>query len=385
LIPFDTQPRTRLVFGPGVLAQLGTLAVETGARRALVVTDPGLVRAGHAPRAVGYLSTAGLEVAAFDQVRENPTPLDVDPCVAALRAHRADLVVALGGGSAIDTAKAANLLDTNGGQMRDYRGVGRARQPLLPLLAIPTTAGTGSECQSAALIADEVTHQKTACLDPQMAPRLALLDPELTLSLPAGVTAATGIDALSHALESAVTRRRNPIAWIYAREAFRLCAGALPAVLLRPEDLAARGRMLLGAALAGLAIENSMLGAAHAAANPLTARHGMVHGLAVGRMLPHVVRFNAADPSTAATYAQLAVEAGWARPGAAPAAAADALAANLVSLLKAAGIPPPLGACGLTPDQLPALAAEAAAQWTAAFNPRPVDAAGFLALYQNAL
>ena len=146
-------------------------------------------------------------------------------------------------------------------------GVGKATKPMLPLIAIPTTAGTGSECQSAALIADAVTHQKMACLDPKAAARIALLDPELTLSLPQAITAASGVDALAHALESAVTRKRNPVSDLFSQDAFVRCLPALAAVLSEPADLGARGQMLLGAAHAGVAIENSMLGAAHSAAN----------------------------------------------------------------------------------------------------------------------
>src|SRR5262249_55471334 len=152
--------------------------------RVLLVTDPGLVKAGHARRLQELLERCGLSTILFDQVRENPTTRDVDACLAVARGDDVDLLVALGGGSAMDTAKGCNFLLTNGGQVRDYWGVGKATKPMLPLLAIPTTAGTGSECQSAALIADEQTHQKMACLDPKAAPRIALLDPALTLSQP---------------------------------------------------------------------------------------------------------------------------------------------------------------------------------------------------------
>src|SRR6266436_162906 len=292
---FDYQPRTRIVFGVNAVDRAGTLASEIGAKKVLLVTDPGIVAAGHATRAREVLESAGLEVTFYDKARENPTTECVDSCVAVAKAASIDTIVGLGGGSAMDTAKGCNFLLTNGGRVQDYRGVGKATKPMLPLIAIPTTAGTGSECQSAALIVDEETHQKMACLDPKAAARIAILDPTLTLSQPPRVTACTGIDALAHALETAVTRKRNPLSAMFSREAFRLCVKALPEILLHPNDLEARGRMLLGAALAGMAIENSMLGAAHAAANPLTAHYGIVHGQAVGMMLPHVIRFNAED------------------------------------------------------------------------------------------
>jgi alcohol dehydrogenase len=256
---------------------------------------------------------------------------------------------------------------------------------MLPLLAIPTTGGTGSECQSFALITDEQTHQKMACGDPKAAARIALLDPALTLSQPARVTACSGIDALAHALETLVTKSRTPLSLIFSREAFRLAIGGLPRVLASPADVEARGWMLLGAAWAGTAIENSMLGAAHALANPLTAHFGVTHGLAVGMMLPHVVRFNAREPVVARAYTEVACAAQLALPSEAPEAAAEHLAKRLESLLELAGLPRTLEHCGTKPDDIPRLAEEAARQWTAQFNPRPVTTSDFQQLYTAAL
>src|ERR1041384_6121566 len=253
---FDSQPRTRLVFGVNCSKRIGELARELGARRVLVVTDPGIVTAGHAHRVEHALQAAGLGVVIYDQVRENPTTRDVDLCAAVARQAGIDTLVGLGGGSSMDTAKGCNFILTNGGRMHDYWGVDKARHPMLPFIAIPTTAGTGSECQSAALIADEQTHQKMACLDAKVAARIALLDPALTLSHPPRVTAGTGIDAVAHAVETAVTRARNALSLMYSHEAFKLCVPALPRVMQHPRDLEARGQMLLGAAFAGMAIEN---------------------------------------------------------------------------------------------------------------------------------
>lgn len=384
LISFDHQPRTRLVFGNGAVLRLGELAQALTGGRVLLVTDPGVVRAGHADRAAEALRAANLTVFMFAETRENPTTLDVARCLEAARTHRVDLLVGLGGGSAIDTAKGCNFLLTNGGEIRDYWGVGKASKPMLPLIAVPTTAGTGSECQSAALIADEQTHQKMACLDPKAAPRIAVLDPELTLSLPARVTAVTGIDAVAHALESAVTTRRSPLSSLFAREAFRLCAGGLPLVVQNPGNLEARGRMLLGAAWAGEAIENSMLGAAHAAANPLTAHAGIAHGHAVGLMLPHVVRFNGSLPEIRRLYAELALAATLSRTGDPEEAATSVVAGWIESMLDLASLPRSLAGSGLARDALPALAEQAARQWTAGFNPRPITARDFQALYELA-
>ncbi len=385
LPPFDHQPRTRLVFGVNSVGHAGELARELGARNVLLVTDPGIVAAGHVERVRRLLLAANLEVVLFDQVRENPTTRCVDECVAVARSGQIDAIIGLGGGSAMDTAKGCNFLFTNGGRMQNYCGVGKAAKPMLPLIAIPTTAGTGSECQSFALISDEQTHQKMACGDPKAAARIAILDPVLTLSQPARVTAATAIDAIAHAVETAVTRKRNALSLMYSHEAFKLCVTSLPQVLSRPNDLAARGRLLLGAAFAGTAIENSMLGAAHSAANPLTAHYGIVHGQAVGMMLPSVVRFNAQDPAARQAYAELAsaLEIACVSEGLDQAVAA--LVARLEALLNAAQMPRSLAECGVERSVIPTLAEEAALQWTAGFNPRSITAPDFVALYEAAM
>ncbi len=385
-VPFDKTPRTRLVFGNGVLSRLGELAREAGGMKVLLVTDPGIAAAGHADRAQESLQKAGLTVTVYDGVRENPTTADIAKCLAVARGAQVDLIVGLGGGSSMDTAKGTNFLFTNGGEMRDYWGVGKATRPMLPLIAVPTTAGTGSECQSAALIADEVTHQKMACLDPKAAAKVALLDPELTVSQPLRVTAVTGTDAIAHAVETAVTTKRNAVSVMYSHEAFKRLVAAFPRVLAEPTDLAARGEMLLGAAFAGTAIENSMLGAAHACANPLTAHFDVVHGAAVGLMLPHVIRFNAGgDEATRRAYAELASAPELACVSEGLDQAVEALVARLEALLNLAGIPRSLVEAGADPDLIPVLSNEAAKQWTANFNPRPLRREDFAALYQAAV
>lgn len=377
-LAFDYSPRTRVICGNGCVARAGEVVRALPARRVLLVTDPGVAAAGHADRLTEILRAADLEVMRFDEVRPNPTTRCVDACVAKARAGHIEALVALGGGSAMDTAKGANFLLTNGGRMQDYWGVGRATRPMLPLVAIPTTAGTGSEMQCAALIADEQTHQKMACLDPKAAARVALLDPELTLSQPERVTACTGLDAIAHAVETRVTRPRNAISILYSREAFRLAAQAFSQVLQQPQDVVARGAMLLAAAFAGTAIENSMLGAAHSAANPLTAHFDLPHGHAVAVMLPHVVRWNAQDSAANDAYGELA------RLGAVGNQAED-LAAALECWRQRAGLACLAKACPQAGECLDVLAAEAARQWTAQFNPRPVTREDFVILYRDAL
>jgi alcohol dehydrogenase len=385
LSPFDYRPRTRVVFGPNSSERVGELAKELGARQVLLVTDRGIVAAGHAGRVRELLEQEGIAVACFNRVQENPDTQCVEACVAVARQAAVDTIVGLGGGSSMDTAKGCNFILSNGGQMRDYRGIGKAQRAMLPLIAIPTTGGTGSECQSFALITDERTHQKMACGDPKAAARIAILDPTLTVSQPPRVTACTGVDAIAHAVETAVTKVRSPLSLVFSREAFRLTMAGLPRVLANPGDLEARGWMLLGAAWAGTAIENSMLGAAHSAANPLTAHYGLVHGQAVGLMLPHIVRFNAHDSVIATAYGELARSVGMASLGEDPGSAAGLLADQLESLLGKAGLSRRLQDFGIEQRDVPGLAAEAASQWTVQFNPRPVTAAEFETFYTAAL
>jgi len=322
------------------------------------------------------LQAAGVSAEVFGSTHENPTTEDVGACVAAAQRADPDLIVAVGGGSALDTAKGANFILTSGGAMADYWGVGKATAPMLPFIAVPTTHGTGSETQSFALVADADTHRKMACGAAKALPKIALLDPALTLTQPARVAACTSIDAITHAVESFVCTKRNDVSMAYALESFRLTLPALRAVVADPTDLEARGDLMLGAAYAGLAIENSMLGAAHACANPLTAQFGITHGHAVGLMLPHVVEHNAADPATAALYRELAGVAGLADVG--------ALVTALRDNLTRTGLPPHPQDAGADPAAIPALAADAATQWTGTFNPTPITEAGFADLYRRA-
>ena len=385
LSAFDVQPRIRLVFGEGKINELGDIIRELGGTRILIVTDPGIVAAGHFDLALKILEEAGLKVFVFDQVHENPTTADVAACVEVARSNQIDLLVGLGGGSSMDTAKGCNFILTNGGQMQDYWGIGKASQPMLPMVAVPTTSGTGSECQSFALIADESSHQKMACGDPKAAAKVSILDPALTLSQPRRVTACTGMDALTHALETAVTRKRTLYSWMHALEAFKLLLPNLPVVLNNPGDLVARGKMQLGAALAGIAIENSMLGAAHATANPLTAGFDVVHGMAVGVMMPHVIRWNARDEATANSYAQLARETHVASSHDSVSDSVNKLVAAIEHVLKVTEIPSTLSAHGVQGRDLDKLAEGASLQWTGNFNPIEITQADYHSLYSLAL
>ena len=382
MTPFDYQPRTRIVFGPDKIDSLGDLAGELGARRALLVTDPGIVAAGHAERGLAALNRAGIETQLFEGVGENPTTDHVDAGLAVAKRHNPELIVGLGGGSSMDCAKGINFLLTGGGRMADYWGTGKATRPMLPSIAVPTTAGTGSETQSFALISDASTHVKMACGDKKASFRVAILDPQLTVSQPPRVTALTGIDALAHALETYVTRTRTAVSLAFSREAWQLLGENFGRVLEDPSDLEARSGMQLGAAFAGLAIENSMLGATHALANPLTARYGIVHGQAVGLMLPHVIRFNGHEFGS--WYDDLLAASGGTNGFPSPQSGYGGLAEFIADLAHKAGLPARLSECGVERAALGELATEAARQWTCKFNPREASEADLLALYEAA-
>ena len=373
--PFDFTARTRVVFGEGAFARLGELARAAGLRRALVVSDRGLVAAGHVAAAADSLRRAGVEPFPFHDFGVNPDSAMVERGRAFAAAAGVDSIIGLGGGSSLDCAKGVNFVLTNGGTMRDYRGYGKAARPLLPMIGVPTTAGNGSEAQSYALISDAETHAKMACGDPKAAFLVVVLDPLLTVSQPAQVTATAGYDAVAHAVETFVTARRNPLSEMLSREAWRLLEANYERVLSHPHDVGARGAMLWGAHLAGAAIEQSMLGAAHACANPLTRRYDTAHGAAVASLLPHVVRWN--GEAIGDRYREL-LSAARARGG------AEDLAARLEAMAEAGGLRGTLRSAGVPAGDLAALAAEAAEQWTGRFNPRAFDAAGALEIYERA-
>jgi alcohol dehydrogenase len=380
MLPFDFQPRTRVVFGQGAITRLGHLARDLKFRRTLLVADRGLVDAGHVAAAQRLLEHEGIAVTAFHDFGENPDSAMVETGRAAAAAFEPDSIVGLGGGSSLDCAKGINFLLTNGGTMADYRGYDKAATPLLPAILVPTTAGTGSEAQSYAVISDAGTHMKMACGDPSAAARIALLDPALTATAPRHVTAMAGLDAIAHAVETSVTTRRTPMSDVFAHKAWHLLNTSFERALLHEADIEARSAMQLGAHFAGLAIEQSMLGAAHACANPLTARYNLAHGLALAILLPHVVRWNAG-----AARDRYEAMLGMPRRRLRDEDPAETLARRLEDLISVAGLSVRLSDSGVAAAALPELAQLAAQQWTGTFNPRPFDAAGALEIYRAAL
>ena len=373
--PTPTSDRTQMVRGEGVVAQLGKLTRGLKCKRALLVTDPGIVAAGHVKAALESLQKFNIDVHVFDGAQENPTTANVDDGLTIAKDYRPDILIGLGGGSSMDCAKGINFLVSCGGKMQDYWGVGKATDPMLPLIAIPTTAGTGSEMQSFALISDADSHIKMACGDKRAAAKIAILDPLLTLTQPHSVTVLTGIDAISHAIETSVTTKRDETSVEFSYKAWKALAMNFSKVLTHPDSVKARSKMQLGAAQAGIAIENSMLGAAHALANPLTAEYGIAHGQAVGVMLPHVVNYNATKCES--DYQMLMKEIG-------ETGGSYELAQLLTRFCEEGGLKLRLQDLGVKEENLSKLADAAAVQWTGTFNPVSVDSPSLLAIYENA-
>ena len=375
---FDTS--TRVIFGEGSVRELAPAARELGFRRTLLVSDPGLVESGHVETVSGILAEYGVRVQRFHDFGPDPDSRMVERGARFARPLEIDSLVGLGGGSSMDCAKGINFLLTGGGTIHDYQGYGRARGRMLPMIGIPTTTGTGSEAQSYAIIADARTHVKMACGDPQAAFRIAILDPCLTLSQPADVSSATGFDALSHAVESYCSKRSTPLSQSFSREAWWLLERNYERVLRDPTDLEARGAMQLGAFYAGLSIENSSVGAAHACANPLSARYRTPHGVAIGLLLSPVIRWT--GPAAGSAYGDLLHLSGgnsWKGRD-----ASGSLAGRLDELAALAGLPRALRSEGVLEGDLETLAAEASSHWTVEFNPRLLTSLGAMEIYREA-
>ena len=370
---FDCELKQQIIYGDNTIERLGELTRSLGGSRVLVTTDPGIEKAGILAKALSALQSERIAAYVYADVTSNPTTEDVEAAVKVAETNAPiDLIIGLGGGSSMDCAKGANFLLTNGGKMEDYWGTNKAADPMLPSIGIPTTIGTGSEAQSFALISQADTHIKMACGDKKARFDTVILDATLTKTLLRPIAAITAIDAVAHAVESFVSTRNNPMSRMFSRHAWELLNANFEACLVESESSVARSKMLFGAYLAGLAIENSMLGAAHACANPLTARYDIIHGVAVAMMLPHVIRFNSNVAADA--YHELYPN--------------GDLADRITKLKQIGNLPNRLRDYPVqytigTAD-LPTLAKEAATQWTAQFNPRPVNISDFMKFYEQA-
>ncbi len=378
---FDTVPS--IVFGSGASARAGAIAGRFG-RRAALVTDAGVVRAGLLEPAVASLREAGIAVAVHDGVVADPPETVVTAAVEAARAHGADMVVGLGGGSSLDVAKLVALLLRSGEALADIYGVGNAKGPRLPLILAPTTAGTGSEATPISIVTTGA-HEKKGVVSPVLLPDVALLDPDLTLGLPPHVTAATGVDAMVHAIEAYTSKspNNNPVSRALACEALRLLGRNIRRAVHHGSDPQARANMLLGSLLAGQAFANSPVAAVHALAYPIGGRFGVPHGLSNALVLPAVMRFNAEICFEA--YCELAPHVFPDLAGAAGRRGADAFVEALAALSRDVGLAPRLRDLGIPADAVPILAADAMKQTRLLVNnPREVTAADARAIYEAA-
>jgi alcohol dehydrogenase class IV len=379
---FNTAPR--IMFGEGALARIGEIAAAQLGRRVLLVTDPGLVKLGLVDPAMASLEAAGMAVSIFSDVEADPPEAVVMACVRAAQALKADALIGLGGGSSMDVAKLAALLAPGMEKLTDIYGVGNAKGPRLPLLLVPTTAGTGSEVTPVAIVTTGASEKK-GVVSPVLLPDVALLDPDLTIGLPPAVTAATGIDAMVHAIEAyaSASPSNNPISRALAREALRLMGGALERAVHDGQDKAARGDMLLGAMLAGQAFANSPVAAVHALAYPIGGHFHVPHGLSNALMLPHLLRFNA--ETEGAAYVEIAPDAFPELGDVGSQIRAAAFADRLAGLSVRCGLQQRLRDVGIPADALPLLARDAMKQTRLLVNnPRPLTEADALSIYRQA-
>ena len=382
--PFVFNTTKSIQFGAGALARLGELAASVIGTRVLLVTDPGMMATGIVDRALDILRAAGLEATLFADVQADPPEAVVHAAIEMARAAGAQGIIGLGGGSSMDVAKLVALLAPGREDLKAVYGVGQAKGPRLPLILVPTTAGTGSEVTPISIVTTG-SAEKMGVVSPLLLPDLALLDPELTYGVPPGVTAATGIDAMVHAIEAyaSANANNNPLSRTLAVQALQLMGGALLRAVRDGSDEQARADMLLGSMLAGQAFANSPVAAVHALAYPLGGHFHIPHGLSNALVLPHVLRFNAVTAHR--PYAELA-------PHVFPRLAsldgrerAAAFCDALADLSRQCGLPQTLREMKITEDWLPRLAKDAMNQTRLLVNnPRPVGEADALAIYRTA-
>jgi alcohol dehydrogenase class IV len=372
---FSTTPR--ILLRDGALDELPAILSEADVRHVALVTDAGLVRSGLVAPVEALLRQAGLAVTIYDEVQADPPERIVLGAVEKLGAAGVDGVFAIGGGSAMDTAKLVAYLLRSPCDLSTIYGVELAKDQRLPLVLAPTTAGTGSEVTPISIVTTP-TEEKKGVVSRRLLPDVALLDPNLTLGLPPAVTAATGVDAMVHAIEAFTSKRlKNPLSDVLAKQALSLLSANLPLVMRDGRDKAARGAMLLGSCLAGMAFANAPVAAVHALAYPLGGRYHVPHGLSNALMLLPVLRFNL--QAAAPLYAELAPAVG------AEAHSAEAFLAAIERLVAVCEMPKRLHELQVTRESLPLLAADAMQQQRLLINnPVELSEADALRLYEEA-
>lgn len=379
---YQFQTPTKIISGIDSTAEIIKELNALHAKKVLLITDPGLVQAGVAQQVVEMLKQAAVEVEIFDAVEPDPSIQVATKAAEMAKNVKANVLIALGGGSAIDTAKSAALLVTNGGYLKDYAGVNKVVKPILPLIAVPTTAGTGSEVTIFAVMSDPEKQEKFTISSALIAPAVAVLDPLLTLKLPPSVTAFTGMDALTHAIEAFTSSIAQPATDALALSAIKLILKHLPVAVGRGDNIMARDGMLQASLLAGIAFNNAFLGLAHAIASPLGGHFHVPHGLANAVMLPYVMEYNL--PTAVRRYAEIGCALGLQAVGDTPRAVAEKTVAAITQLARDINIPEKLSNIGAKEELLPLVARDALKSIQLKFNVRNASEKEILALLQKA-
>lgn len=371
------------LLGAGCLTEAARVVESHGFRKALIVTDKVLVSIGMVARVAELLKQHGVATVVFDGTQPNPTISNVEAGLAQLKAEGCDFVISLGGGSPHDCAKGIALCATNGGRISDYEGVDKSAKPQLPLVAINTTAGTASEMTRFCIITDEARHIKMAIVDKHTTPILSVNDPELMLAMPAALTAATGMDALTHAVEAYVSIAASPITDACALKAVSLISQYLRKAVKDGQDIEARDQMAYAQFLAGMAFNNASLGYVHAMAHQLGGFYDLPHGVCNAILLPHVQGFNA--QTSAARLGDVAAAMGVDTTGMNPAQSAEACLQAIRSLSAEIGIPAGLQQLGAKAEDLPVLASNALKDACGLTNPRRATHEDVVAIFSAAM
>ncbi|MDQ1104858.1 alcohol dehydrogenase class IV [Nocardioides zeae] len=372
-----------IVLGVGSLAEAGFAAARLGARRPFVVTDPGILAAGWVDELLGHLRDVRLRPVVFHNLTPNPKDHEVRAAHELYVASGADVIIGIGGGSVMDAAKGVAILSGNGGDILDYAGVDRATQPIPPMLMIPSTSGSGADVSQFCIVTDTARSVKLTIMGRALVPDISVTDPRLLVTMPDDLNAATGLDALTHGIESFVSLAHNPLADVHALNAVGLVCRYLRRTLTDPTDTEARSRMAQASLEAGLAFTNAILGATHAMSHQVGGLLDAPHGVVNGVLLPHVIRYNArAVPDR---FVDLAGAAGLDVDGADGEKAAELLAEHVRRLADDVGVPSGLAALGVAESDVPLLARTTLDDACLTTNPRPATEGDVLDLFRAAL
>lgn len=371
-----------IIFGNGSLGEIGHAALRLGAQRPMLVTDPGVWEAGWSAEAAKRLAEAGLDYTLWTGLTPNPRDYEIAAGAEIYRENECDVLVAVGGGSCIDAAKGVAVVVSNGGDILDYEGIDKVTQPLPPLVAAPTTAGTGADLSQFAIISDVTRRVKATLLGRALVPDISITDPRTLVTMPDWLAATTGLDALTHGIESYVSRGGNFLTGGHALQAISLAQRYLPNSVDDPHNAAARNGMASASMSAGIAFTNAILGATHAISHQLGGALDLPHGMLNALLLPHVVRFNAAEFPDKFRPIATALGADGARMSAAD--VAESIAASVTTLSTYFGVPQRLRDLQVKAVDLPAYAETAMGDACMVTNPRAVTRADVLSLLEAA-